>query len=597
MSIKITKETQQRTLLRSPVFIISLIAAELLTLAMAIGPLLGSPWWSGMRNYFSTDQLSYAAIATHVSQGNLAFVEPLTETGVSHYPSLWYYIIGLTSWVTHLPVWFVWTVLGLAMLSAAVLTVGTVAARISQRAWVPILPALALLTGSLAIETTDYWYTTLQHHAVLWAPYASIFTLNGEVAGICIGAITLALLVDALFKQDQSRPHRTPRVELLTAALLVGLLANIQTYTFFSITLVIAIFVTARDLTRHPSHTRAYLTIGLGLFVLVFGKAIASITGPLPLLVLLLLSMSPVLIPATLRAKAVAIPALVIMAVAASPEVIRTALGVLDKDPFLTYRDSSSEGLGIIEPATLIASSAWILLFITVSLGLWRSRQATLSSLTIALGLGFVIMPANDLWGFNQEPYRSWVQFAILSSLLLMIPLAWSLTQLRIWGKDHRAIFAISAAFTIIVWTIGLQDFRGFWQFARDHGIIQLDDDRAQALAALTSTTDGILLSSRCIDPQVFKLVTKKPVAYYNLGLAWPPNEELYITFRDLGGRHQEDPEALRDANVRWAVTDSACIDDWNFPKDNRITLAGARPYVGINGAQNLLLWQVNPRE
>ncbi|MDP2012853.1 MAG: hypothetical protein Q8L05_01375, partial [Actinomycetota bacterium] len=502
----------------------------------------------------------------------------------------------LASWATHLPVWLVWTVLGLAILSGAVLTVGIVAARISQRAWVPILPALALLTGTLAIQTTDYWYTALQHHAVLWAPYASIFTLNGEVAGICIGAITLALLVDALYKQDQSHPHRTPRAEILTAALLVGLLANIQTYTFFSITLVIAIFVTARDLTRHPSHARAYLTIALGMTVLVFGKAIASITGPLPLLVLLLLAMSPVLIPAALRAKAVAIPALVIMALAASPEVVHTALGVLNKDPFLSYREASSQGLGIVEPATLVASTAWILLFITVSLGLWRSRQATLSAMTIALGLGFVIMPANDLWGFNQEPYRSWVQFAILSSLILMIPLAWSLTQLRRWNKEHRVVFAVAATLTILVWAIGLQDFRGFWKFAHDQGITELDGARAQALAALTSTTDGIMLSSRCIDPQIFKLVTKKPVAYYNLGLAWPANEKLYITFRDLAGRHQEDPEALRDAKVRWAVTDSACEEDWNFPKDNRITLAGARNYESASGPQNLLLWQVNPR-
>ncbi len=591
-----TVEAEPRALLRRPGFIISLIIAELLTLAMAIGPLLGSAWWTGMRNYFATDQLSYAAIATNVSQGNLAFVEPLTETGVSHYPSLWYYVIGLVSWATHLPVWFVWTLLGLAILSGAVLTVGVVAARISQRVWAPILPALALLTGTMATQTADYWYTSLQSHAVLWAPYSSIFTLNGEVAGICIGAITLALLVDALFKQDQSRPHRTPRIELLSAALLVGLLANVQTYTFFSITLVIAVFVTVRDLTRHPSHTRAYLTIAFGLLVLVFGKSIASVIGPLPLFVLLLLAMSPVLIPATLRARRVAIPALVIMAIAASPEVVRTALGVLDKDPFLTYRESSSKGLGIIEPATLIASTAWILLFITVALGLWRSRQATLSALTIALGLGFVIMPANDLWGFNQEPYRSWVQFAILSSLLLMIPLAWSLTRLRTWTREHRAVFVIAAGLTVITWAIGLQDFRGFWQFAHDQGVIDLQDSRAQALAELTRSTDGLLLSSRCIDPQVLKLVTRKPVAYYNLGLAWPANEPDFITFRDLKGRHAEDPQALRLANVRWAITDSACFEDWNFPTDNQLIVAGAAKYESRTGPQTLLLWQVMPR-
>lgn len=591
-----SEQPRRRRLLRQPVFLISLVVAELLTLAMSLGPLLGTPWWSGMRDYFATDQLSYAAIATNVAQGDLRFVEPLTQTGVSHYPSLWYYLIGLLSWATQLPVWLVWTLLGLLILSAAVLTVGVVAARISQRMWAPVLPALALLTGTLAFQTGDAWYTALQHHAVLWAPYASIFTLNGEVAGICIGAITIALLVDALFKQDQAVPHRTPRLELLSAALLVGLLANIQTYTFFSISLVIAVFVAARDLARHPARMRTLVTIGLGALVLVLGKPIAQLTGPLPLFALLLLAMAPVLVPAAWRARKVAIPALLLAAVAASPEVVRTALGVLDKDPFLAYRETSSEGLGIIEPATLVASAAWILLFATVALGLWRSRQPTLSALAVALGLGFVVMPANDLWGFNQEPYRSWVQFAILSSLLLTIPLAWSLGRLRTWSRDHRIVFSVAAALTLIVWCLGLQDFRGFWKYAHEHGVIRLDDEQAQALAALTSSTDGILLSSRCIDPQVFKLVTKRPVAYYNLGLAWPADVEDFETFRDLGGRHAQDPTALQNAGVRWAVTDSACPDDWTFPEDGRVTMVGVRTYESASGPQTLLLWQVSPR-
>ena len=104
-------------LLRKPSFIVSIVLAELITLALSLGPLVGSPWWQGFRAYFSHDQLSYAAIATNVSQGNFATVEPLTETGISHYPSLWYYVIGSVSWLTHIPVWLVWTILGLAILT------------------------------------------------------------------------------------------------------------------------------------------------------------------------------------------------------------------------------------------------------------------------------------------------------------------------------------------------------------------------------------------------------------------------------------------------------------------------------------------------
>lgn len=475
-----TKDSSPR--LRRPIFYLSMVVAELITLALSLGPLISTPWWTGFRAYFAHDQLSYAAIASNVANGNFAFVEPLTQTGVSHYPSFWYYFIGLVSWLTHLPVHLVWTILSIAILSAAVLTVGTVAARISKKAWAPILPALALLTGTLAVETTHYWYTPLESHAVLWAPYASIFTLNGEIAGICIAVITLSLLVDALFKQDQTQPHKTPRTELFVSAFLIGLLANIQTYTFFSIVLVVSIFVTARDLARHPSRIRAYATIAFGAVILLTGKEIAKVFGPLPLLGLLLISMAPTLIPAAWRAKKIAVPAILIAVLAASPEVIRTGIGILNKDPFLIYRESSSKNLGILEPATLTASTVWILLFITVGIGLWRSREASLAALTIALGLGFMIMPANDIWGFNQEPYRLWIQFAILSALLLTIPLAYAFSRFTGFTREHKAIFLIALTFTITAWGLGLRDFQGFWNYAKQEGIIDVTDTRAVAI-------------------------------------------------------------------------------------------------------------------
>ena len=583
-----------KRLIARPRFVISIILAEFITLAITLGPLLGTPWWKGFRAYFSHDQLSYAAIATNVSQGHFAVVEPLTESGISHYPSLWYYVIGSISWLTHLPVWIVWTVFGVAILSAAVITVGTVAVRVSGKPWVAVLPALALLTGTASYYTVHFWYTPLDSHAVIWAPYASLFTLNGEVAGISIAVIAMALLVDALYKQENTASHRTPRIEIWVSALLIGLLANVQTYTFFSILLVIAIFVTARDLTRHPAALRMYLTIALGFGVLWFGKSIAHKFGPLPLLALLFLSMAPVLIPAALRAKRIAIPALLIAAVAASPEVIRTAIGVVTKDPFLTYREASSANLGILEIGTLVASTTWVLLFIVTGLGLWRGRQAALSSLVIALGLGFMIMPANDIWGFNQEPYRSWIQFATLSALLLSIPLAWGISKFTSFTTEHKIVFAITGFITLASWGIGLQDFRGFWDYAKAQGIHDLSDSQAQAIQAVTAGTQGLVLGSQCIDPQIFKLIVKKPVPYYNLGLAWPANKKNIDTFLDVSGRQPDNPLTLQLANVKWAVTDSSCSTDWKFPNDQRIVRAGQRTYETEQGLQTLTLWQVN---
>ena len=589
-----TSKSDPESLRHRPMFFVSLIVAELITLALSLGPLISTPWWTGFRAYFSHDQLSYAAIASNVANGNFAFVEPLTETGVSHYPSFWYYFIGIVSWATHLPVHLVWTILGLAILSAAVLTVGTVSARISKKAWAPILPALALLTGTLAVETSNYWYTPLESHAVLWAPYASIFTLNGEIAGICLAVIALSLLVDALFKQDQVQPRKTRQAQFLIAAFLFGLLANIQTYTFFSVIFVVAILVSARDLARHPSRIRAYSTIAFVLVILFTGKEIAKALGPLPLIGLLFISLAPTLLPAAWRARRIAVPAPFIAALAASPQVIRTAIGVANEDQFLIYREASSTNLGILEPTTLIASTVWILLFITVGIGLWRSNQASLSALTIALGLGFMIMPANDIWGFNQEPYRLWIQFAILSALLLMIPLAYTLSCFMGFTREHKAMFLISLTLTLSAWGLGLKEFQGFWNYAKQEGVIDVTDTRAVAIKSLAHTTNGLVLGSQCMDPQVFKLIAQTPVPYFNLGLAWPAEKPNFDTFLDPGTTQPNNPLTLKNAKVQWVITDSSCATDWEFPTDQRIVKVAEAEYLTTVSPATLTLWRVN---
>jgi hypothetical protein len=84
--------------------IAAFLGAQGVMLWLLLGPLADQPWLQGFRAYFSNDQLSYAAIATTVANGTFAPVEPLTETGVSFYPSGWYYVIGAVSLVTGAPV-------------------------------------------------------------------------------------------------------------------------------------------------------------------------------------------------------------------------------------------------------------------------------------------------------------------------------------------------------------------------------------------------------------------------------------------------------------------------------------------------------------
>jgi len=60
-------------------------------------PTMGSTLFGDFRGLFAFDQLSYAAIATNASSGDLLRVEPFTQTGVSYFPSFWYEILGIAS--------------------------------------------------------------------------------------------------------------------------------------------------------------------------------------------------------------------------------------------------------------------------------------------------------------------------------------------------------------------------------------------------------------------------------------------------------------------------------------------------------------------
>jgi hypothetical protein len=128
-----------------------------------------------------------------------------------------------------------------------------------------------LFIGTLSTITATYWYTSLDHHAVLWGAFGSFFTLNAEVIGICVNIIALATLAWlGVVRQSLSRKRI-----LVTAGIaggLIGITANIQTYNFFMGLTVLAAWVCAYGLMRARSTKRTALTIGLLLLAFIIGK-------------------------------------------------------------------------------------------------------------------------------------------------------------------------------------------------------------------------------------------------------------------------------------------------------------------------------------
>lgn len=559
----------------------SFLTAQALSLWALLGPVSNADWTKGFRAYFSNDQLSYAAIAVNSSQSIGSSAEPLTGTGVSFYPSGWYHFLGLVNNVTGVPINLLWQVLGLAAIGIAIAILGLIAHTLSRRWWAPILPGLALFTGTLSTFIHDYWYTSLSAHAVIWGPFGTLFTLNSGAIALMSGTVALALILWHLLAPSRSNTR------IFIAAALIGLLANLHTYAFFTTASFAAAFITLTALITAKSRRRTVLVIATTGLVLVFGNPIAALIGPLPLFALLLLVTAIAAYPFIKSNLYTTFSLIALAGIAASPQVIRTLLGIASQDEFLAYRQGSSLDLGVPLIAAAVAAVPLILFAIYI---LFVSRvmpgrsQEVIYSFFAATAIGAVIMSTNDLWGFNQEPYRFWLQYSIITGFLISILLAYALSFQQ--KRTGLAVLVVA----VLLWLISLADFAGFFSYAREQGVLPTQDSRALAIQELTkeipSGSRELILSSRCTDPQLLKLITSRPVAFFNYGLAWPDNRE---EVRDLSEHLTGNTLiGLQAAQVGYVITDSNCDSDWAYTQAG-INIISITPYD--SGA--LTLWRV----
>ncbi len=575
-----------RTRLDAPA-VVGFAVAQAVTLSVLVGPIATQPWLSGFRNYFPSDQLAYAAIATNVADGNLSMVEPFNETGTLTYPSLWYFVVGLFSRVTGAPVHMSWTLLGIMAVAATVLAAGIVAWRGSRLWWSPILPALALLTGTFAQFSGGNWYVVLDRHAVLWGPFGTLFTLNAEAIGLCLVAGALVGFIGLTLRGDSARRWLWAGA----CGALIGITANVQTYSFLTGVSLVAFSGAIYGLLSARSWRPAVITAVLLALLLAFGNGLAEAVGPLPMFGLLVVALSPGLLAAArphARDVSIFVAGLVI---AASPQLIRTLLGLAAQDPFLTYRQASTDALGVPPIAGLAAAAIPLGLGLALLLAPRRSRPSWATALVLGLGAGWVVMASNDRWGFTQEPYRFWLQYFTLSVLLLSILTA---ITIRAYMSDRAAAdrparqwipSGAAGAAAVVLFLASLADVAGFWSFARDQGVFDTTTAESRQIADLGGKASGLVAYGPCIDPLRLKLLAKTEVPYFNEGLAWPAESDrvkALIGYQRMGELRLD---TMRQAGVDFVVTDSRCETQWRFSASDRVIPAGkAGPFT---------LWQV----
>ena len=356
-------------------------------------------------------------------------MEPLTETGVSFYPSGWYYVIGIVSLITGAPVYATWQVLGLLAVGIAIALLGWLGYPLTRNPIAPLLPGLALATGTFSTFVADYWFTPMGNHAVIWGPFGTLFTLNAESIGVMTVAVVFTWLVVSSLKQQQQRPFAT----IIIAAVILGLLANVQTYSFFTGTSLAVAFLACFALITRPSRTRLIATTRSTRASSASSVRSSPASPDRCRCSDCCCSQRFPHLAAHPRERETRVITVAAFGFAASPQVIRTALGLVTGDDFLGYRQASTEDLGIDIGPALIAALPLLAIaaaLLTASLAKPRTPQAkTITAAIAALATGVAVMSTNDLWGFEQEPYRFWLQYSIVGLLSLATVLPWAWTR------------------------------------------------------------------------------------------------------------------------------------------------------------------------
>lgn len=570
----------------STVLVASFVFAWFATLLLLRREDIGGYFDNAMPDFFSFDQLAYAAIAANAAQGDFSLSEPFTQTGTSIYPSAWYKLVGLLAGLFGVPVLMVWAVLGISAVLLAVTVAGWFAYRLSRRPWAPVVPALLLWTGPLALAVSDSWFLQFESHAVIWGPYALLFPLNAETVGVSLVALGLLCLA---WVTGRFRLHtRSAFAWLFLCGLLIGLTANIHTYVFFTASAIGAAWLFGYSFVRATSVRARFLLSLPAVVFLASGSTLRPLIGALGVFALILTAVAAPAVASLGRSRLV--PILVTFmgyTLGALPQVVITLNAYVSADPFLGYRTEQSSNLGVSALGWVLGSTGLVLI------ALWAVPQLRTNvvhqTLMVALVMTNFLLAFNNLWGFGQEPYRFWIQTFALFALVAAPSLTLAFSQ-----RDARTATFVSGfgfvgvlLLALSVWNVG-----GFRQSVDSSGTIDLNSSRLVAIADAAQGARGALAAEPCIDPGVLKVVSGQPLLYYSPGIAWPARKAEIDQFAVTLASGSFDSSAFRSAGGEFFITDSSCNQEWSLTSTMGVTLLAEFPYERDGSNYAISLWR-----
>ncbi len=524
------------------------------------GPMLshvarGGSAESCLKDYYVSDQYAVLSIARLAEDGLSVYQEPFSETGSSVYPSEYYRLLGRTADLTGTTVIWSWNVIGL-LVSVALIAVAFVwARRLAPGTLAWVLAPVPFLMGTLYWWGTGGWLYK-SGNAVLWPPVSSLYSPGAEDPAMVVAGVSLIVLVAALARRGR-RSIALAAGSGAAAGLSLHLHANVAVFCVVATALVLLF-----DELLGASERRRVVT-GAIAFVLLVSAALAPSSGVSSRIGLLIVVVGAALVsdPAWRRERGLAAAAWAAAGLLTSlPLSVRLVSETLSGTSYFYERQDSVAKADVALPVLAVLGlmlPMWVLVVVVARRLARDGSPAHPGWLPLVAGLATATLLLTLAGQFGTEGLE-WHRFLIYGSVFTTMAAAPGLWIVLTRAADGRELVLGVGAAVLLAATIPTTI--AFADSQRDAVACTLPQEQEAFVAIGKLTGDGLLLPDRCFRAGPLRLFSDARIAYFNAGIAAPPDrEETELANITIQQGHLPDAARLRRIGVTGFVTNTQC--------------------------------------
>ncbi len=568
-------------------------------LASQFSMLVRHGWSLGsFRAYASFDQLANFAMVVNGAHGDSASVEPFTETGSMVDPHLYFNLLGRFAHLFDVSSAVVYNIAGVGLQVVLVVGLSIGFVLITRKWWTAYLGALPFLLGTLSSVFSGSWATSMQSHAVLWGAFGVMFAINSQSAALALGGLLLMLLLVLAFKRFSPQ---TTTLLAVAAGAGIGMLANVDTYGFFSVLFFALYWLSIYGLLVERKWWPVALSVFGAIVLFAFGDRFATEFGRVDVFALALVLALPGILLMVVRWRWRIVAPLLALVAAASPQLLTYIEAIHANSPFLVFRGSSSEGLGVTSRSGLIAAAPLLIPLLVILLAGINRKKILWIAYSAGSIVAWFLLAKNDLWGANQEPYQFWIDSFALTAFTIVpffVDVArsyWPISQDKsenLLTKLCRVAVPAVLSISIVVAATSSFDWFEFYRASEGQSLsLTTPMDRALSEVSSHLTNHGLVMTDTCINPEYYKVVSGAPVDFYSAGLAWPARKISIDKANAAMASGKVTSTDLRNAGIGWLVTISHCSDQWPI-KYSTLLVPVARTRFGSGPEDVVVLWR-----